>query len=79
MAEPRVRTVKGCRWAEPTLYLPMPYWLEAWDTPWTCHRDASPRLIAASDQCAMCPRWEGRPTTTTAWDFSAFATSGVRP
>ena len=29
----------NCRWAKPTLFLPPPFWLEAWNCPWTCTRD----------------------------------------
>jgi hypothetical protein len=49
-----------CRWAEPTLLLARPLWLEAWDTPWTCRRDDAPRPLESTESCVDCPRWEGR-------------------
>ena len=41
----------NCRWAKPTLFLPLPFWLEAWDYPWTCTRDEIPRF---RDDRAVC-------------------------
>ncbi len=49
-----------CRWAGQTLFLPLPYWLEAWDSPWSCQRDEAPRAIALTEECRECPRWEPR-------------------
>jgi hypothetical protein len=54
------RTPQNCRWAEPTLNLPLPYWLEAWNMPWSCRRDVPPRLIESTFECHDCPRWEPR-------------------
>ncbi len=67
------RTVQTCRWAEPTLFQPLPIWLDAWNMPWACRREASARLIASSDQCALCPRWEQRCPNGVSWNFAAFA------
>lgn len=53
------QTPQNCRWAEPTLFLPTPYWLDAWDMPWTCRHDAQPLLIEPDD-CACCAKWEPR-------------------
>ena len=50
----------NCRWAKATLFLPPPFWLEAWDCPWTCTRDAIPRVLETTQPCAGCPRWEPR-------------------
>ena len=51
------RISQNCRWAEPTLFMPMPYWLDSWKQPWTCRRDKTPHLIDDPDACAACPRW----------------------
>jgi hypothetical protein len=50
----------NCRWATPTLYTPAPYWLAAEDFAWSCVRDTTPRLIATTEACETCPRWEER-------------------
>ncbi len=54
------RTAKNCAWAEPTLFLPLPFWVDAWNAPWTCRRDPAKRLIEDTRDCADCPRWEER-------------------
>ena len=53
-----------CRWAVPTLFLPPPIWMGAWDTPWTCLRNARPRMLETTDVCASCPRWEAPASPT---------------
>ena len=53
-------TPQHCRWAEPTLYLPLPFWLDGWDSPWSCRRGDPPRPIESTEECATCPRWEAR-------------------
>lgn len=63
-------SVQTCRWAEPTLYQDGPYWLDAWNMPWTCRRDSDPRLLDATDVCENCPRWQARETRGVAWDFA---------
>lgn len=65
-----------CRWAEPTLYLPLPYWLEAWNAPWSCHRDGLPRLIETTDECGDCPRFEPRCRDGLMWNVGALALIG---
>lgn len=62
-------TVQTCRWAEPTLYQDGPYWLDAWNQPWTCRRDEDPRLLDSTDVCVNCPRWQARETPGVAWEF----------
>jgi hypothetical protein len=52
------QNVSRCRWACPTLYLPPPIWMYAWDAPWTCLRSPFPRVLGASEDCLKCPRWE---------------------
>jgi hypothetical protein len=56
-----------CRWAEATLFLPLPYWLEAWNTPWTCRRDGPPRQLESTEECAGCPRFEARTASDVDW------------
>lgn len=51
----------NCRWATPTLFLPVPLWLDAWDCPWACTRDTTPRILDTTDVCASCSRWESQP------------------
>ena len=59
---PRQRTASTCRWATPTLFLPAPFWFDAEACPWSCVRDAAPRVLSTTDPCAACPRWEPRET-----------------
>jgi hypothetical protein len=51
-------SASNCRWAVPTLYLAPPIWLAAWDTPWVCLRNSTPRPLETTGLCATCPRWE---------------------
>ena len=69
-------TPQNCRWAEPTLYLPFPCWLEAWNMPWSCRRDGSPRLIETTAQCNICPRFEPRCRDGVTWTAGAPAPLG---
>jgi hypothetical protein len=55
--EPK-RTAANCKWARPTISLPSPIWLEAWNSPWTCVRDEKPRPLEDTTVCSDCPRWE---------------------
>ncbi len=66
--EPKA-TVQNCKWAEPTLYQDGPYWLDAWNMPWTCRRDGDPRMLEDTDICQNCPRWEAREGKSVAWTF----------
>jgi hypothetical protein len=56
----RQRSAVTCRWATLTLFLPAPFWFDAEACPWSCLRDAAPRVLATTDPCATCPRWEQR-------------------
>jgi hypothetical protein len=56
----RQRSASNCRWATPTLFLRAPFWFDAEACPWTCLRDAAPRVLSTTDPCATCPRWEPR-------------------
>jgi hypothetical protein len=51
----------NCRWARPTLFLHYPFWLDAWDWPWCCEREGTPRMMATTEACLTCPQWECRP------------------
>lgn len=62
-------TVQTCRWAEPTLYQDGPYWLDAWNMPWTCRRDGDPRTLEDTDVCTNCPRWQAREAHGAKWEF----------
>ena len=53
-------SVENCRWARLTLRLPYPLWLESENTPWSCLRNAEPRLLDDTAVCHDCPRWEPR-------------------
>jgi hypothetical protein len=44
------------------LFFPAPFWFDAEVCPWSCLRDAAPRVLATTDLCATCPRWEPRET-----------------
>ena len=63
-------TPQRCRWAVPTLFLPVPGWLDAWDAPWSCARDPKPRVLQMADECLTCPRWEARAQANIDWMIS---------
>ncbi len=54
----RPQTVQNCRWSASTLFLPKPYWLEAWDSPWSCWMRNKPRALMDTTDCARCPNWQ---------------------
>jgi hypothetical protein len=54
------RTVQQCRWAEPTLFLDAPWWLMAWDFPWSCQSAGTPAPVNDTAVCAHCVRWAPR-------------------
>jgi hypothetical protein len=68
------RTPQNCRWAEPTLFLTTPEWLEAWNTPWACHRDGT-RLLESTEECAACPRWEAQVEAGAPAGFTPFSSA----
>jgi hypothetical protein len=51
------QSVQTCRWAEPTLFLQRPLWLDAWDYPWGCAVDAVPHVLSDVTICHGCRRW----------------------
>jgi hypothetical protein len=54
------RGAANCGWATPTLALPEPLWLDAWDAPWSCVREPAPRVLRTTTACAVCAHWEAR-------------------
>lgn len=64
------RSANNCKWAKPTLFLALPYWMNAWETPWTCEREGEPRHIRDTSECADCPHWEARAPVGNHWDLS---------
>ncbi len=58
------KDIQHCRWADQTLLLDEPYWLNAWDFPWSCHRNGNPRPVEDTRDCRTCARWERRDTDT---------------
>jgi hypothetical protein len=49
--------VRECRWAEQTLQLAAPQWLDAWEFPWSCRASGGFRPIADTRVCLNCQRW----------------------
>jgi hypothetical protein len=58
------RCAATCRSAVPTVTLPPPVWFEAENTPWSCVRDAKPRLLLSTERCLDCARWEAKPAAS---------------
>jgi hypothetical protein len=54
------RNVQQCRWAEATLFLAAPQWLDAWDYPWSCRSSGAFRPIPDTRVCRTCERWQAR-------------------
>jgi len=55
-----IRRPQNCKWAEPTLHQPWPFWLDAWSWPWSCCRGDVPRPLGTTDECRECVMWEER-------------------
>jgi hypothetical protein len=53
----RTNCAVTCRWAVSTLFLPMPVWLSAEDSPWACTRTTCMRVLETTELCAECPHW----------------------
>jgi len=49
---------QNCRWAMPTLLLAHPFWCDAWEYPWACVAQPTPRPLRTAEECARCPLWE---------------------
>ena len=52
--------VQDCHWAVPTLLMPRPYWLSAWDSPWSCWNDRDVKVLQSTDGCQNCPLFRER-------------------
>jgi hypothetical protein len=54
------RNVQQCRYAEATLFLAAPMWLDAWQFPWSCRSTGTSKPIADTRVCSECDRWVPR-------------------
>ncbi len=52
------RMPQHCKWATPTLSMPSPIWLEAWEFQWSCLAEGRPRVITGIEQCLTCELFE---------------------
>lgn len=52
--------VQECRWAEATLFLQAPLWLDASSYPWSCRASGAYRPIIDTRVCRTCERWTPR-------------------
>ena len=57
---PPGRAPQSCHWGEPTLFLAHPFWLSAWDAPWSCSCPAHTGPLELTDTCTRCPDWKAR-------------------
>ena len=57
---PMYQTPQSCHWSVPTLFMPRPYWLFAWDSPWSCWNDRAIWVLASTETCVKCPLWKPR-------------------
>lgn len=58
------KNVQQCRWAESTLFLAAPQWLDAWEFPWSCRSTGTFQPVADTRACCACDRWESRDSAT---------------
>ncbi len=54
-------SVQQCRWAESTLFLAAPLWLDAWSYPWSCRSSGAFKPVTDTRSCRSCDRWQARP------------------
>ena len=62
------QSAHSCHWSVPTLFMPGPYWLFAWNTPWCCWNDHEILALRSTDGCVDCRLWKARassPSQTT--------------
>ncbi|HTR78503.1 MAG TPA: hypothetical protein VMH39_10345 [Gemmatimonadaceae bacterium] len=52
--------VQDCHWSVPTLMMPRPYWLSAWDAPWSCWNERNATVLESTGACERCPFWRAR-------------------
>jgi len=57
---PKRHTPQSCHWSVPTLFMPQPYWLSAYDVPWCCWNHREIVLLHSTDVCAACQLWKPR-------------------
>jgi hypothetical protein len=57
---PDLNGAATCRWAQPTLFLEPPLWIEAADRPWTCTRHDVQQPLQSTIACVSCPQWQSR-------------------
>ena len=57
---PMRHTPQSCHWSVPTLFMPHPYWLSAWDSSWHCWNDRAIWILDSTDVCVTCPLWRPR-------------------
>jgi len=55
--------VQNCHWAVPTLFMPHPIWLNAWDFPWCCWNNHDVRVLPTSASCHTCLNFRPRAET----------------
>ena len=66
-----------CHWSVPTLFMPAPYWLAAWDAPWCCWADRQLLVLGSTAICETCPLW--RPREIEAGKVEAVPPRGAMP
>ena len=57
---PMRHVTQTCEWSVPTLFMPGPYWLAAWDDPWCCWNDKQLLVLPSTEICETCPMWKPR-------------------
>ena len=57
---PMRQVPQSCHWSVPTLFMPPPYWLSAWDSPWCCWNAGDIWILATTETCLSCPLWKPR-------------------
>lgn len=60
MSEVQGHAAHSCHWSVPTLLMPRPYWLSAWDSPWCCWNEQEVLVLTSTAGCPNCPLWEPR-------------------
>ena len=57
---PAAHSCHSCHWSVPTLLMPRPFWLSAWDSPWSCWNGREILVLTSTEGCPQCPLWEPR-------------------
>jgi len=66
------QSAHNCHWSVPTLFMPAPYWVFAWSTPWCCWNDHEIIALRSTEGCVDCRLWRAR-------QGPPGAEAGVRP